>query len=261
MELNKDINTEKTIDSKHKRLSIIVPCYNEEKGINHLYNNLTPVLDKLENNWAVELLFIDDGSTDNTNHLLTEQFKGLKNVKIIRHKKNMNLGAAMRTGFTNSTGDVIVTMDSDCTYSPSEIFALLDMLDENTDIVTASPYHPDGKVDGVPEYRLFLSKSITWIYRLITGAKIYTFTALFRAQRKNVIDNIKFESNNFLATAEMLIYALMKGYRVKEFPTTLHVRKYGVSKMKLLLVIKSHAKFVLKLLQMRLNGKLRNHKK
>lgn len=235
-----------------KKLSIIIPCYNEQEGIENLHNQLSPVIKNLEKNWNLELIFVDDGSTDRTNELIKKYFGSLDYTKIIKHDKNRNLGASMRTGFESSTGDVIITMDSDCTYDPKDIFKLLELLDENTDIVTASPYHPKGEVKNVPEYRLLLSKSISSIYRILTKSQIHTFTALFRAHKREVIENIKFKSNNFLATAEILIYALMKGYKVKEHPTTLHVRKFGCSKMKLFLVIKSHLKFVIKLIKERI---------
>jgi dolichol-phosphate mannosyltransferase len=234
------------------KLSIIIPCYNEEEGINNLDGRLSPILDELGMDWELEIIFVDDGSTDRTKELLELHFGSRVGVRVISHEINKNLGAAMRTGFEACTGDVVITMDSDCTYDPEGIFEMLNLLDEETSIITASPYHPKGKVEGVPEYRLFLSKAISWIYRLVTGAKIHTFTALFRVQRKEVVKNITFKSNNFLATAEMLIYALMKDYGVKEYPTTLQVRKYGVSKMKLFLVIKSHLKFLLKLIWLRL---------
>ncbi|MBT3720061.1 glycosyltransferase family 2 protein [Candidatus Woesearchaeota archaeon] len=240
---------------KRKKLSLIVPCYNEEAGLQNLYNRLFPVLQNLLLEYELELLFIDDGSNDKTNELLHLIFADLPYVKIIKHDKNKNLGGAMRTGYAISTGDFIFTLDSDCTYSPEDIPKMLKLLTEDVDIVTASPYHPEGGVDNVPEYRLLLSKTISLIYRLLTKSNIYTFTALFRVQRKKVVENVKFESNNFLATAESLIYALKKGYSVKEFPTVLHVRQYGESKIKLLSVIKSHIKFILKLLKMKLKKK------
>lgn len=230
------------------KLSLIVPCYNEEAGIDNLYHQLMPVLHRLQSQWVLELIFVDDGSSDNTPTLLTQKFSQEKYVKIIRHPHNMNLGAALRTGFSQATGDVIVTMDSDCTYDPQNIPELLKLLDENTDIVTASPYHPLGGIRNVPKYRLWLSRSITLIYRWLTGSNLYTFTALFRAHKKKVIKNVTFKSHDFLATAEILIAALNKGYVVKEYPTILSVRAFGDSKIKLMKVIGSHFKFASRLL-------------
>jgi len=234
------------------KLSIVVPCYNEEEGIPNLKKKIDPVLLELSKKFELELLFIDDGSKDNTSSLLQDYFKDNDYVKIIRHTHNANLGAAMRTGFFYATGDVIATMDSDCTYNPKGIIEMLDLLDENTSIVTASPYHPKGDVLNVPLYRIFLSKSITKIYRIVTGINIYTFTALFRVYKKEVVKNINFKSNDFLATAEILIKSSFAGYKIKEFPMVLNAREYGSSKIRLLRVIKSHLQFVKKMLVFRL---------
>ncbi|MEK6968839.1 MAG: glycosyltransferase family 2 protein [Nanoarchaeota archaeon] len=236
-------------------LSIIVPCYNEEQEIPNLATQLNPVIEQLKEDYNVELIFVDDGSTDQTNQLLHEHFDSKTKTKIIKHEKNKNLGAAMRTGFAHATGDYIATIDSDCTYNPRLLIPMLQMLDKDTDIVTVSPYHPEGKVENVPGYRVFLGKSISSIYRLITKKKIHTFTALFRVQKREVIENVPFQSDTFLATAEMLVYSLMKGYKVKEFPATLTIRKFGSSKMKFLQVIRSHQKFVFKLLKSKIKKK------
>lgn len=234
-----------------EKLSIIIPCYNEESGINNLFVRLDPILGRLANNWELEVVFVDDGSKDKTFELLQEYFGNKSYVKIIKHSVNKNLGEAIRTGFSNATGDVIVTLDSDCTYDPIHIEDLLGLL-EDSDIVTASPYHPEGLTKNVPKYRLFLSRSITTAYRLLTGSKIHTFTALFRAYKREVIDNINFKSSDFLANAEILIKALDKGYRVNEYPTTLGRRSFGDSKMKLMSVIFSHFRFASGLLFLKL---------
>ena len=81
---------------------------------------------------------------------------------------------------------------------------------------------------------------------------IYTYTVMIRAYKKHVIKNVKFKSNDFLCCAEILIYALLKGYKVKEFPTTLYTRQYGESSIKLFRVILSHLKFIFKLLEIRI---------
>ena len=235
-------------------LSIIIPCYNEEQGIPYLKEQIDPIILKLQGIYKVELLFVDDGSSDKTLALLKNIFGNRDYVSIIPHKVNQNLGQAIRTGFEAAIGDIIVTMDSDCTYSPQGIFEMLNMLDEETDIVTASPYHPKGGVLNVPMYRIFLSKSITIIYKILTFSNIHTFTALFRVQKKHIAKKIPFISNDFLATAELIIYPLMVGYKVKEYPDVLNVRKYGQSKMRLLQVIKSHFFFIFKLTWMRISG-------
>ena len=229
------------------KVSIIIPCYNEEKALPNLFQQLEPAIKDLN----TEIIFIDDGSTDNTLKILKEYKKP---IKIIKHKTNYNLGAALRTGFKHATGDVIIPLDCDCTFPPAKIKELLSYLDDHTDIVNASPYHPLGRLDNVPIYRRLLSKSIITIYKVLMGRKakgIYTYTVMIRAYKKHVIKNVKFKSNDFLCCAEILIYALLKGYKVKEFPTTLYTRQYGESSIKLFRVILSHLKFIFKLLEIR----------
>lgn len=230
------------------KLSLIIPCFNEEKGIPNLVSQLNPVLKDIEKKNTIELIFVDDGSRDNTYHLLDRYYGKRKNTKILRHDKNKNLGAALKTGFAAATGEIIVTIDSDCTYPPREIPAIISLLDKDTDIVTASPYHPKGHVANVPVYRLFLSKTVTKIYSCILGKKIYTYTALFRAYKRDVIKNIKTHSNTFIAVVELIAFAIKKGYKVKEYPTTLYAREFGTSKMKLFKTILAHLKFILYLI-------------
>ena len=108
--------------------------------------------------YALEVIFVDDGSTDATWSLLHQTFDSLNSpgmeFHFLQHEVNRGLGAALRTGFAGVSGDLIVTTDSDGTYKFSTIPALLACLTPGVDMVTASPYHPQGRVVGVPRYRL-----------------------------------------------------------------------------------------------------------
>jgi dolichol-phosphate mannosyltransferase len=237
-------------------LSIIVPCFNEVENVAILHDAFLPVVE----NWiaagkkksagnilSAEIIFVDDGSSDGTYARLQEAFSDYKGsgviFKFIKHKTNLGLGAALRTGFTQADGDIIVTVDSDGTYKFSEIPALLDCLKPDIDIVTASPYHPKGSVKGVPANRLILSRGSSLIYRLLVDWHIYTYTCLFRAYRSAVIKNIQFEADDFLAGTELLVKALLKGYKAEELPAVLYKRLYGISKAKIAQTIFSHLKF------------------
>ena len=190
---------------------------------------------------------MDDGSRDETYFRLQECFGNYYNpgilFKFLRHKTNLGLGAAIRTGFTSANGEIILTVDSDGTYKFSEIPALLALLTPEVDIVTASPYHPAGGVIGVPVHRLFLSKGSSFLYRMLVSWRVHTYTCLFRAYRADVVKTIDFKSNGFLAGTEILIHAILKGYQVAEFPAVLHRRMYGVSKAKIVQTILSHLRF------------------
>jgi dolichol-phosphate mannosyltransferase len=237
-------------------LSIIAPCYNEFENVVKLHNELLPVVEELlihgwenltEEIRSAEIIFVDDGSRDGTFARLQDVFNNYNKsgvvFKFLKHEINRGLGAAIRTGFSHANGDILVTVDSDGTYKFSEIPALLACLTPNIDIVTASPYHPRGSVVGVPAYRLVLSRGSSLIYRILVDRHLYTYTSLFRAYRSAVIKNISFESDGFLAGTEILVKALLEGYRVAEFPAVLYKRMYGVSKARLTQTIFSHLRF------------------
>jgi len=171
------------------KLSIIVPCYNEVDNVSKLHDELLPVIEGLvvrgwsnapEEVHSAEMIFVDDGSSDGTHSRLKECFGGeIRSgiiFKFLRHGKNKGLGAAIRTGFSNADGDILVTVDSDGTYKFSEIPALLSFLAPEIDVVTASPYHPDGSVIGVPAYRLLLSRGSSFLYRILVDWNVHTYT-------------------------------------------------------------------------------------
>lgn len=242
-------------------ISLVIPAYNEAEGVSQTAEKLRPVLATLRKTHTVEVVFINDGSRDATASLLTDAFKDDPGVRVVSHDVNMGLGAAVRTGFRHVTGDIIVTTDFDGTYDFSAIPRIIDqLLNDQVDLVTASPYHPEGKVEGVPGYRLLFSFGASLLYRVLVNWRIYTWTALFRAYRRPVIENIAFESSGFLANTELLVYALRAGYRVSEFPATLKVRTFGQSSIKIARVTRAHLRFQARLLWETLTGRASHHR-
>ena len=228
-------------------ISIIVPCFNEVENVSKINSELMPVVRDLAENRSVEVIFVNDGSTDGTMEALQNEFQNENmpkiKIKFADNHGNWGLGKAVRTGFEASTGDIIVTTDSDGTYKFEHIKDLLKYLTPDVDIVTASPYHPLGDVVGVPQYRLILSQGSSFIYRMLVNWGIHTYTCLFRAYRREVIETIPFISNGFLAGTELLVKSLLHGYKVAEYPAVLYRRVYGVSKARLLRTILAHLRF------------------
>ncbi len=232
------------------KISLIVPAYNEADGVAQTAESLRRVLAHLRKTHDVEVIFVNDGSKDDTLALLEAEFAADPQVRIVSHDRNRGLGAAIRTGFHHARGDVIITTDFDGTYPFSTIPQLIGRLVmDRTDIVTASPYHPQGEVEGVPAWRLVFSKGASVLYRLLVNPKVHTWTALYRAYHRRVIETISFESDDFLAGTELLVKALLAGYTVSEYPTTLYVRRFGQTKIRVLKVTKQHLKFQLRLLK------------
>ena len=229
-------------------LSIIVPCFNEQEGLENLAANIKDLEGMFHGMY--ELILVDDGSRESMVDALRATFpeSSRRTVKVLRHDRNRGIGAAVRIGIENASGSYIATIDSDCTYKPFHLAEMLEILKrEGGDLITASPYHPKGQVVGVPGNRLFLSKGLSAIYSVILGAKIYTYTGIFRIYRANAVKSIRFDSDGFLSQAEMLIRAFKKGYKVIEYPATLTKRTYGVSNAKVARVIGEHLGFIRKL--------------
>ncbi len=241
------------------KLSIIIPFFNEVDNACKLEADFYPAVQELFQNEnlpaghieAIEIIFVDDGSKDKSleefNKITTKHTNSKLSSLFIKHPVNQGLGAALRSGFAAANGDIIVTTDVDGTYKFAEIPDLLAYLTPEVDIVTASPYHPDGQVVGVPVYRLLLSRSSSFIYQILVSKQIHTYTSLFRAYRSQVIKDIQFNSNGFLAGTELLVKAILKGYLVREYPAVLYRRAYGTSKAKLFKTVMAHLKFLFKI--------------
>lgn len=234
------------------QISVVIPCYNESEGVDAMRVRLSATLPALRARGGVELILVDDGSRDGTGDLLTAAFGSWPEVRIVRHERNRGLGQALRTGFAHARGALVVTCDSDGTYPFAEIPALLDRLTPDVDIVTASPYHPGGGVDNVPRYRVAISKCASLCYRLLVDWRIHTYTALFRACRREVIERVTTRADGFMMVAELLVEARLAGFRVAEYPTTLRVRQYGQSKARVLQITRTHLGYLSGLARRRL---------
>lgn len=238
-------------------LSIVVPCCNEVDNVPKLAAELMPVAAELARTQSVEVVFVDDGSTDGTWLALHSAFgegRAPAGVAVCfeRHPVNRGLGAAMRTGFQASSGALVVSTDADGTYKFDTIPGLLACFQPDVDIVTASPYHPGGGIQDVPAYRIVLSQGASALYRVLVDWRVHTWTCLYRGYRREVLDRITFESDGYLAGTELMVKAMLAGFRVAEFPAVLFSRVAGASKAKLIRTIRAHLEFQGKVLWHRL---------
>lgn len=208
-------------------VSVVIPCYDEEAGLPALFQRLARV-EAL--GW--ELVFVDDGSRDATFATLMGEAARRTRMRVLRHGVNLGLGAALRTGFAHSRGAVVCTIDSDCTYPPERLPELVQLIDDGADIATASAWHPDaGAAAGTP-VRILLSRAVSGCYKVLVGQDVHTFTCLFRAYRRAVLEGIAFRSDGFAAVAEIMLRGLLAGLRVGEVPMPLQSRRFGESKLK-----------------------------
>jgi polysaccharide deacetylase family protein (PEP-CTERM system associated) len=233
-------------------VTVVVPCYNEQQSLPYLANTLRSVIGQWADRYRFDFVFVDDCSTDLTWQTLQTIFGRQPNCTLLRHERNRGVAAAIQTGIHAATTDIVCSMDCDCTYDPHDLGRMIPLLTDGVDVVTASPYHPQGSVKNVPGWRLFLSKSLSRLYRAVLRQKLYTYTSCFRVYRRQAAIGIVVEREGFFGVTEFLGRLDMAGRRIVEFPTTLEVRMLGRSKMKVLRTIAGHLSLLAQLARLRL---------
>lgn len=201
-------------------LSIIIPVYNEAESLPDLIAAIDKVSAKLP---PLEMIFVDDGSSDQSYAILAEKAKQDERVKVVRFAVNAGQTAAIQAGIDYAAGDVLVFMDSDLQNDPADIPNLLAKLDEGYDVV--SGWRKDRQDN--PIKRNLPSHIANAIISSVSGVKLHDYGCTLKAYRNNVIKNVRIygEMHRFIP-----IYATWQGARVTEMPVTHHARKFGHSK-------------------------------
>jgi glycosyltransferase involved in cell wall biosynthesis len=202
-------------------LSVIIPLYNEANNIHDLIQQLTSVIQTM--NYATEIIFIDDGSSDNSLEQLKLAATKNKLIKIIELRRNYGQTAAMMAGIDYASGKIIIAMDGDLQNDPADIPQLIKKIEEGYDV--ASGWRKKRKdnyfLRNLPSK--IANKLISWI----SGVKLHDYGCSLKAYRKNTLKNIKLygEMHRFIP-----IYARWQGAKVIEIPVNHRARKHGKSK-------------------------------
>lgn len=171
----------------HPELSVVIPVYNEEAGLPHLYARLYPALDALAARGVTyEIVFVNDGSRDRSAEILSDQFRARPDVtRVVLFNGNYGQHMAILAGFQASRGDIVVTLDADLQNPPEEIGALVDKMREGYDYVGSIRRKRQDSA-----WRTYLSKAMNQIREKITHIKITDQGNMLRAYGRNVIDLI-----------------------------------------------------------------------
>ena len=205
---------------KDLKILIVIPVLNEEKSIQELYLNLKFVLNTLKSPY--EMVFVDDGSTDNTFHVLEEIASKDNRVSIIKLRKNFGKSIALNTAFRHAKGDIVITIDGDLQDDPEEIPRFIEKIEEGYDLVVGWK-HP--RID--PFTKTVPSKFFNWLTCMLTGVNLHDFNCGFKAYKKEVVDNISLygEMHRYIPAL-----AAWHGFKITEIKVKHHPRKYGKSK-------------------------------
>jgi glycosyltransferase involved in cell wall biosynthesis len=204
----------------NKLISIVVPLFNEAESVVELSITIKKVMGSIRANY--EVIFIDDGSTDNS-FLKIKEIHHLNNrFKCIRFKRNYGKSAALSEGFNAAKGDIVITMDSDLQDDPEGIPTLIQRLNEGYDLVSGWK-----KVRHDPFIKRQSSKLFNFVTSKLVGLRLHDFNCGFKAYRKHVIKNVKIygELHRYIPAL-----AYLSGYKVAEVPVKHHPRKFGKTK-------------------------------
>lgn len=209
-------------DKKPCHISVVVPVYNEYESLPELEQWVDRVM--RENHFAYQLIFIDDGSNDDSWSVIEQLSDKNESVSGIRFRRNYGKSAALYCGFEAAEGDVVITMDADLQDSPDEIPALYKMIvEEGYDLVSGwkkERHDPAGK--------RWPSKFFNATARVVSGIKLHDFNCGLKAYRRKVIKSIEVygEMHRYIP-----ILAKQAGFkRIGEKVVCHRARKYGVSK-------------------------------
>ena len=210
-------------------MSIVIPLFDEEESIPHLYQQLVAALDSIGRTW--EVILVDDGSTDRSFELLAEIAERDRRVRVLRLRRNFGQTAAMVAGFDHARGKVVIPMDGDLQNDPSDIPLLLQKIDEGFDVVSGWRKNRQDKA----LLRRAPSRLANWLIGRVTGVRLHDYGCSLKAYRVEVLRGTRLygEMHRFIPALANLM-----GAKICEVPLRHHPRRFGRSKYGLKRTIK-----------------------
>lgn len=207
------------------KLSIIIPCYNEEQTIKPLLNSIFKIKFPIDH----EIIVVDDGSHRNHREIIKEEII-LKKVKFIRLPENQGKGIAIRVGLKYTSGDVFIIQDADFEYFPSDIPKLLEpILKNEADVVYGSRFFIRPKFMSRSHY--LANKFLTTLTNFIYHTKLTDMETGYKLFNKRILNNITLNTREFEFEPEITAKIVLNGYKIKELPIKYKYRNYGLSKI------------------------------
>ncbi len=206
-------------------LSVVVPVYNEVDTIEAIVDAVlaSPV-------GELELILIDDGSSDGTRELLRDKIEP-KVSKVIYHEQNQGKGAALRTGFAAATGDVVLIQDADLEYDPQDYPRLLEpILQGQADVVYGSRFIGSGPHRVLYFWHYLVNRGLTTLSNMLTNLNLTDMEVCYKVFRREILQQIEIEENRFGFEPEITAKVAKLHCRIYEVGISYAGRTYGEGK-------------------------------
>jgi glycosyltransferase involved in cell wall biosynthesis len=207
------------------KLSIVIPIYNEKATLEEIVRlvQATP--------YDKEIIAVDDASTDGSREILTRLAQEHENLKAFYHERNQGKGAALRTGFAQVTGEVVIIQDADLEYRPADYPSLLEPIEQDeADVVYGTRL-----VGGRPHRVLFFwhylgNRAVTTLSNIFTNLNLSDMEVGYKVFRAEVLKDVQIRCNRFGVEPELTAKIAKKRWRIYEVPIQYHGRDYDAGK-------------------------------
>ena len=211
------------------KISVVIPCYNEETTIQEILKLVQIALNDKEH----EIILVDDGSTDNTSQIIYDLSLNENTIVVISHGLNLGKGAALRSGFNASSGDVVIIQDADLEYDPSEYGKLLKPIqDGKADVVYGSRFKSGAEARVLYYWHRLGNSFLTWLSNIFTNLNLTDMETCYKVFRKEVLEQIIIEEDRFGFEPEITakIAKIIPRIRIYEVGISYYGRTYEEGK-------------------------------
>lgn len=215
-------------NDKNVKLSIVIPCYNEEDTLKECVYKVLGIADR---NLSLEVIIVDDCSNDNSYNIALELENNHSEIKIIRHEMNFGKGASLRSGFEMATGNFVAVQDADLEYDPNDLKRLIvPLINNHADVVLGSRFLSTGAHRVLYFWHALGNKFLTLLSNMFTDLNITDMETCYKVFRKEVIQGISIQENRFGFEPEIVAKIAQLRLRIYEMGISYYGRTYAEGK-------------------------------